>query len=945
MKNFLKSSDQTHADPAVRVAFVQGLDAQDPAFENKLDDIARQDADNDVKTAAISRLEDAEKLLLLIRELPQEDVLLDAAVSRLAERFDAGAVEDAVAVACLTHDPARFAPLVAARAEGASVREQAFEHVESEAELLRVLEGARVHDARRVAAARLWSAPALRDALHLMRGRDKAVHREIQRRLDAFNALESAERDARAAAAGAADGMEQLADSVWSPQHAGKRQALVDRWGALDDSVRDPERERFSAALTRVDAMLAERQDNDNDSDNDVADAAADDAAPAVASEDTAKDNDTSSGAEPNVKPLSEAARQWAAQFDGVEPEKLHSLIASTSASDEDAEIVALHAHVTAVAVLFDPPFPVAGSRPAAVKQRLGRIKSLLDLPRVLPDVDGTELPWVAALQTHRDDLEVRLVQAQQESSDRLRATQRQFGMLTTLINDGKWAPASSLFRRVEKKIGQMDDAEKRQVNDRLERARRQLAEMADWQDFAGRPKLEEVIVRMEALAAAELKPDARAKAVREMQAEWKSLGSSRASSELWPRFKTASDAAYEPCKAEFAARAKEREQRVQEREAVIESLEAVPPPVEGEEPDYRGLQSLVSRARQTWSRTRVRDRKPDKALEARFSAALKPIEAQLVTEYERNEAARQELVDKMAALAEGEITQHSANQAKRLQSAWKLVGITRRKNDQALWEAFNGHAKKVFGTRRDAARAENRSALAHVFRGREIVDELRKISKRLPVDESAVQALVTEFDGLAEFPERDRKGLIRAYRDAVDAVSRQRDAGAKRRVAASAQEAQRLIGLCQRLERAVELGDASGENTVSLADEVRDAWDNASDVSAPRELAQRLEARRDSAIEHLTAGTQPDWDANEEQRRDLLIRMEVAAGIDTPSEDSTRRMRYQLEHLQEGMTSAGVADTRKILQGLERDWVSAPPARAAVTDSLESRYLKAMDR
>ncbi len=951
MKNFLKSSDHTHADPAVRLAYVHKLDAQDPAFEDQLDTLAREDSASEVRRAAVGRLEDAHRLCALLQERAEDAELLDAITVRLAERFDAGAVEDSVALSCLNQDSGRFAALVAARAEGAEVRGKAFEQIDSEEELLRVLEGARVHDARRVAAERLWTPAALRQASQLMRGRDKVVHRVLQQRLEAFNALESAERDARDAATSAVEGMEQLAGSVWSPQHAGKRQALFDRWQSLDASVRESDVSRFDEALAKVDQVLAERAERTRDvtgSGSDQAHQVPDEVLDEQASPDS--NTEAATPVAPTTS-LDEHALAWVARFEGVAPEQLNAALAQAQASDDaqapaDTAVPALQAHAAAVAVLFDPPFPVAGSRPAAVQQRLKRIDALLDLPQVLPGVEGEQVPWVMSLQAHRDELDARLAQANQESSDRLRATQRQFSMLATLVKEGKWAPANSLFRRVEKKIGQMDAAEKRQVNDRLERARRQLAEMADWQDFAGRPKLEEVIARMEALVAAELDPDARAKVVRELQAEWKSLGSSRASSELWPRFKQASDAAYEPCKAEFEARAKDREAKKAERLAVVETLEAAPlAPQDGGEPDYRALQATVSRARQAWSRTRVRDRKPDKALEARFTAALKPAEALLLEEYSRNEAARQELVDKMAALAEGEVTQHSANQAKSLQSAWKLVGITRRKQDQLLWEAFNGHAKKVFGSRRDAAKAENRSALAHVFRGREIVDELRKLAKRLPLDESAVQTLATEFDALPAFPERDQKGLTRAFREAMDAVSRQRDAGAKRRQAASHDEARRLVELCQRLERTLESPEASGENSLTLADEVRDAWDNASDVSAPRELAARLVERRDAAIVHLDSGTQPDWDANEEARRDVLIRMEVAAGIDTPAEDSARRMRYQLEHLQEGMTSAGVTDTRKALEALERDWLSMPPARAAVSDSLESRYLKALGR
>jgi len=81
-----------------------------------------------------------------------------------------------------------------------------------------------------------------------------------------------------------------------------------------------------------------------------------------------------------------------------------------------------------------------------------------------------------------------------------------------------------------------MEPAERSTLNDKLARAEKQLVEMADWQDFAARPKLEALCDSMEALPAQELQPEALAKQVRELQGQWKSLGISRASNELWSR-------------------------------------------------------------------------------------------------------------------------------------------------------------------------------------------------------------------------------------------------------------------------------------------------------------------------------------------------------------------------------------------------------------------------
>ncbi len=561
-----------------------------------------------------------------------------------------------------------------------------------------------------------------------------------------------------------------------------------------------------------------------------------------------------------------------------------------------------------------------------------------------MPGIDLSEHIYVTELQAHLDVLNDRIAKARQESSDRIKATHRQFAALSGIIKEGKWGPANSMMRRLQKKLSAMEAEERVSLDDKLARAEQQLAEMADWQDFAARPKLEALCVDMEALTGKELSPEALAKQVRELQSAWKAMGVSRASNDLWTRFKTAGDAAYEPCKAWFDSRQQERQEKLDAKAKLCEALEATQATIEAEsdvEPDWKALVRQVNNAKRDWSRNRVPDRKPDKALESRFSAALKPFETALAEQYDKNAKEKQELIEKVAALAESEITQHTANQAKSLLSAWKLVGVMRRKEDQALWEVFNGHLGTIFKHQHQVEREKQRAGLEHVFRAKDIIKRLKQLAKGDTLDEAEVQGLTTEFQALAEFPERDKKFLLRDFRQALDACSRVQDNASRRRAQAENEERLRLVSLCEQLERAVEQPDSASD---TLVDDVTHAWDS-SDARVSPEIAVVLEKRRDAALKHLNNKTTPDYSANETVRRDLLIRMEIAAGIDTPAEDKGRRMQYQLQHLQEGMTSSGLDDSRHVLEQLETEWLSAGPVSQAVHDTLQSRFLKAYRR
>ena len=643
----------------------------------------------------------------------------------------------------------------------------------------------------------------------------------------------------------------------------------------------------------------------------------------------------------------SESAEIKSVTSDSAEPESVASEPAVTepATSMQSAEPVSepvqnLLAYGRAVAVLFDPPYDVNKARPGALQQRIKRVSALLDIHTVLPGIDVAEHVYVKELDDHVVLLKDRISKAQQESADRIRATHRQFAALAAIIKEGKWGPANSMMRRLVKKIDAMESAERSTLNEKLQRAETQLAEMADWQDFAARPKLEALCESMEGLPAQELPTEQLAKQVREMQNAWKALGVSRASNELWSRFKTAGDTAYEPCKAFFEQKQQERVQKLDAKAALCDALESEHAAL-AEDPDWKAIARRVNNAKREWTSYRVPDRKPDKALEARFSAALKPFETALGEQYTANAAAKQELVEKVQALAEAEITQHSANQAKRLLSAWKLVGVMRRKEDQALWESFNAHLGTIFKHQHKVEREKQRAGLQHVFRAKDIIKRLKVLSRGDSIDDDEVQALATEFHALEEFPERDKKFLLRDFRQALDACSRVQENAVRRRKLAGKDEAQRLLELCEQLEAAAEDASSAADN---LVEDVTHAW-SATEVRVSPELDSVLQARRDQALAHIEAGTQPDYEKNEAIRRDLLIRMEVAAGVETPAEDKARRMQYQLENLQQGMTSAGIDDARQILAELDQQWLATGPAKAAVKDALHSRYLKAYKR
>lgn len=948
MKNFLKTAAHQHKDSQVRLGYIKDVDAATTQAQATLADMARDDLELAVRLAAIAKLDELNVLReLLDASSDDAGALREAAEHRMVEKLTEGQVSDVAVRALLSTHASRLAVPIASQCSMSPQRDMALAAIDDESSLVTVVQQSRFHDTRLAAALRLSHHDALRAALSAVRSKDKAVAKQLQQRLDAAAAAEAALIARRHEVNVTLQAAQSLNEGLWTPQHGGKLQALREKWAAFEASEKEEHDARFSPAINQAEQSLQRYLQEQADAVQVQPDTTATDITAHHVIEPGA-DAAPEATAAPEPEPvvliddpalvpvLAALSDSSIAQLS----ERTAAMDAQGATGDLTEPVQQLLAYGQSVSVLFDPPYDMHKARPGALNQRIRRVSALLDTPKVLPGIDVSEHAYVKELAEHATVLDARLIKATQESADRVKATHRQFAALSGIVKEGKWGPANSMMRRLQKKIDVMEPAERSTLNDKLERATKQLAEMADWQDFAAKPKLEVLCESMEALPAQELAPDALAKQVRELQSGWKALGVSRASNELWSRFKTAGDIAYEPCKAWFDKKQQERQHKLDGKAALCDALEAEHATL-ADEPDWKAVVRRVNQVKREWSNLRVPDRKPDRSLEARFSAALKPFETALAEQYDANAATKQELSVKAQALAEAEITQHSANQAKSLLSAWKLVGIMRRKEDQVLWEGFNAHLGTIFKHQHKVEREKQRAGLEHVFRAKDIIKRLKVLSRGDVLDEGEVQQLSTEFNALAEFPERDKKFLLRDFRQALDACSRVQENASKRRVQAGREETKRLLELCEQLEVAVESPDGV---VATLVDDVNHAWD-ASDVRVAHDLDAILAARRDRALGHIVAASQPDYDANEKVRRDLLIRMEVAAGVDTPADDKGRRMQYQLENLQQGMISSAMDDAKLTLANLEQEWLAAGPAKGAIKDALNSRYLKAYKR
>lgn len=417
---------------------------------------------------------------------------------------------------------------------------------------------------------------------------------------------------------------------------------------------------------------------------------------------------------------------------------------------------------------------------------------------------------------------------------------------LEAALEQDHFAESRQLHKQAQHAFNGLDHKHASSRQARLTLLGRQLQDLQDWRGFATRPKQEELCEAMEYLATQHMEPETKATHIKELQTEWRNLGGSSDQS-LWQRFKAASDKAYEPCQAYFAAKSELKKTNLDKRQAICDELETFANNADWSSVDWKAVERIHRVAREEWREAWPVDFKANRALQKTFDHLLKKIEAPLNEERQRNESQKQSIVERAEALITHEPLSEAMEQAKALQKEWEVVGITRHREDRKLWQAFRAACDAIFA-RRDEQRAEQAAedseALAQL---QQRVADARQVREQ---DGADIDALKAALQSLRKAPTPRR-----LPNDLGDALT-----GEKQKLEAEIRQHQRqqqIDSWAARLEQ--------GATDTATAD----AADLPEPLPAPREIA---------------------------------IRLEIATGASSPEEDQPLRMQQQVERLAAGM-------------------------------------------
>ena len=485
----------------------------------------------------------------------------------------------------------------------------------------------------------------------------------------------------------------------------------------------------------------------------------------------------------------------------------------------------------------------------------------------------------------------------------------------------------------------------------RLSRLGQQLGELERWESFGQQNARMQLCERAEALATQGLDAPRMAAEVKKLREEWKALDAQHAGvpRSLWERFDGACEKAYAPAARHFAEAAAQRKLARKQREEFIDAAAAHAPTLLGETPDLRAVERWLRETDRAWREGPLGSVDPGawKKLDARLKEVLAPLRAVLSAAREQAKAGRQALIAEVTALAPRAMDREAPSLVKAVQARWQehsKANPLAQRDERALWEQFRAACDAVF----EARHAKRKEEDGRKSEGRRALDDtcvqLEQLARATDKDEKDVRAALRELQDRWRVAARGTDPALRAlegrFRSAVKAVEASLSARVRSREAAVWKTLAEKDRLCEELEAAVLAGAAAASPEATA-----ERWNALPEL--PPAWEKKMAARRDAALAALAGAAaagedRPRIERGTEARREALLELEMALGLESPAEFQPQRLALQVKLLKErfgggAAAGAGAAADRLLA------WCAQPGVADARDRERRDRVFSAM--
>ena len=477
---------------------------------------------------------------------------------------------------------------------------------------------------------------------------------------------------------------------------------------------------------------------------------------------------------------------------------------------------------------------------------------------------------------------------------------------LKQALEDGQSHDALPAWDKIQGNISNTQGKLRATLQKQANTYKARLNELRDWKSFAATKKKKELITHMQHLLDSKMHAGDKSKRIGDLHQKWKSLGRSNQNEELWRKFKTISDQAYEPCKVYFKQRKQEMAIKLQKRREICTKLEGDLADIVKEDINISSLNKLLSQSEKDWKKYAPVEQSKIKTLQKRYYGVINQLRHLRRDSLKQNSKGKQELINQARELAKLEDNKKAMDDAKRLQQEWKKLGPTSYKEDKKHWNDFRTACDKVFEKRTQQTA--------------KLQESIKSAEKKLEDILKALENILAMEDEEFRAARKDFSSLVQEFAASLDPrIKKQRSRWLDRFNGVKGKVEQRLKSLPDKKQLKLKNALLTKANFCSALEakllssktakkfsEIRTQFDKAAwehlEASGNIVFEKAMEERiqRVATAESLQS-LQVIVEESEKKLRELCIELEIRANIESPKEDQSHRMQIQLDQLKNG--------------------------------------------
>ena len=951
MFNSLLKPKWQHSDPQQRKAALESENVPPDVLET----LARMDTDADVRSGAVQRLDNLDLLTELLQtglSSRERDVVLQRLCELLARPLNVPPSLDERQTVISRPESADVCAWLAQRAEAVEVRSAALDRITDTDVLCAVAVEDAVASVRRVALERITEPAGWETVSRNARNKDKKISRTAREKLNShLKAI--ADQDF---AEHLCDEMDTLlaSDSLTSHSPA-LYQRLCKQWQEIGSSVSPQLCDRFSKAeqqlalrIDRFEAQISERR--------------------AICTElESLLQRIQQALTDPSgdYEDLTSQIKTLDQRWQSTEPEQnknnpvvqrfydLRTQIrqASDALPRERKRVAKQRELIKRACELLEQG---AGGDENHIKHLQQRWQKL-DKPGTAALAQALQQEFDGKLRSMREQLK----RNREQRKKALQQAEKLLAEMQQALEDGELERGLALRDRINHRLKLakgFDNQRHGMLQQHLNQMRPKIDELRQWRHWGSDHAREHLLTGIEALTDGSLSTDEIAARVRSAREAWRRIDRAEgpADEALWQRFDKACTRAYEPYQQQRKKQKDAMNQHLSLKRKLCTELTEFEQNTDWGSMDLREVDHYIHEVRKRWRRIGFVARKQGKTLEKDFQAVLELLDSHLAPERNRELRRRKALIASIEELSRASDLRTASREVKNAQKHWKPTVTLPRKEEQALWTQFRQACDAVYDRLRDERNSADKERQTNLQRKQAICEQLESLLDQADTDYHEIQkqfsATSNEWNEIYNIPRKQERAIDDRYKAIKARIAERQRQQAKSTTEARLRVIRHRSQLCARLEHAALSQSTDESSQQALLAQVSQDWNALPAIEAKNQ--KPLQSRYDLATRAMQGDSSAQTSLhnalaeNLQQRLQLCLQLEVAAGVDSPPEYADERMKYQVSLLADSLQHKlpETANPEEKITELETAWLVAGPVELEHGDELVERFERALD-